>query len=835
MIIHDSKKLVWCAIYLCVCVICCAYIYFNSFQIFKTKTLELDATEIYTLKSGETISQEISGYSGVLKNIYVKFGTEGRINNAKLYMRLLKGKEIINEWNIDTAELVDKEYKKFTVPHYYCMEATCTYNLEIEEIYDGDNAIDLYLSAGGNTLNADAQLYDKSICYKLESISLKATCIFQVIMLIIMSSIFIIFAFNKSLSIAKKIIFVFLVTTIINIMFIDVFERINTEVSIVSFVEGGQTEEIHVGQKKKYEFNNNQCVFDILEVFFEGGDQIGLHVTFLDKDSGKIIQELDVDDNNIVGDPLTGNRALWICPESRIEKGRYEIIIENKSAAEVYIYTEGEVLNVSEIKYTRVGIYIAFSIFVLLIVYLISLYWMGTKDNYGIEKFFVLTVIFVGICNFILFAPWNVPDSGSHYLASYRLSNIIMGLPEEQYWYGRNEDVQFWSNVWGKNGNPGMLSYTDLLYNLKLKCEDGHLVDMPEHQERMEYYSLLCYWPQTLGLVIGRLLNLSAIVSVYLARLMIFVFYVWGSYNAIKNTPIGKNIFALIQLMPMSMMNSSAISYDPLVLVTTLNFIAVILALYNNPYSKKMMIQAMVWIFMIGGTKGGGYLILLPLVFILFNRDYVKKSCCTCFSIIGSGIISVLLFNILIQNGNELFQFGIEGNGKMVASYALQHPIKYLQMAFITYLDRIDTYLFDMVGSDLGWLEYTVPHYILVGLFLITIICAFMDVDEIKLEKKVKYIFELVIVLTLITTPAMLLSFTDKGSKVILGLQGRYFLPLAVILLLLLTKFSLHNIGGRIISEGTEERSSIKSKLFYTYGMLLCAALYYMMRLYLTR
>ena len=301
-----------------------------------------------------------------------------------------------------------------------------------------------------------------------------------------------------------------------------------------------------------------------------------------------------------------GRTAIVLRPSKPVEKGYYQIFLENRGTEPIRLCTYDDMLNVVEIKFTGIGYYMAMLLTSVLFAYIGLLSFIIWKNGFiTIESFFLITVVTLGICYYLLFTPWSIPDAGAHYLASYRLSNILLGFPKGQYWFGRIEDGQFYSNLWGKDKFPGMLGYTDLAYNFALTCKEKAIEDFPYHLEKMEYYSMLSYWPQMLGISIGRIAGLSAIACVYLAKLMIFIFHVLGCANAIKTTPVGKSVFAMIPLLPMALMNSGAISYDPLCLITTLNLSAGIFALYKEPASKKILFQVIFWSFMVGASKGG--------------------------------------------------------------------------------------------------------------------------------------------------------------------------------------------------------------------------------------
>ena len=670
--------------------------------------------------------------------------------------------------------------------------------------------------------------------YMLEDPSGTILRYLRMIALMLMVVVFVFLATDNRFTIVKKIIFAVTVTLIANIVIIDLFENINTEVETVSFKDDGQTLELQPGENKTFGLKNEQCVFDILKIFIEGENKNGIYVSISESESGKVIIEKGSNDNNIITDAGNGKTAISLRPSEPVEKGEYRVFVENRGKEPIKLCTYDGSLNVVTEKITRIGYYIALLLIFVLFAY-IGLFSIIVRKNgsISVEGFFLITVLALGICYYILFSPWNIPDSAAHYLASYRLSNIMLGFPKEQHWYGRMEDEWFYSNLWGKGLFPGMLEYTDLGYNFTLFCKGKAIVDFPEHFEKMEYYSMLSFWPQMLGLTIGRIVGFSAIVCAYMAKLMIFIFYVLGCMNAVKITPVGKGVFAMIALLPMSLMNSSAISYDPLCLITALNLVACIFALYKNPTSKKILFQAMIWSFMVGASKGGGYLILLPLVFVLIERSNIKNSLLNCISIIGSGLFSVFLFDKWLTRGQEFFQFGGEWENTMTAGFALEHPIRYIQMCVLTYLDKADALFFEMIGSSLSWREDTIPHFVILGLTVVVLLYAVMEEDEIVLDAKHKYAFVFITALSVMTTPAMLLSWTRIGSLTIGGLQGRYYLPVLVIAVLLITKFSLHSVN--FIHIGIAKSNLIKNRLLYLFAILSCLSVYYMMRLYLRR
>ena len=517
--------------------------------------------------------------------------------------------------------------------------------------------------------------------------------------------------------------------------------------------------------------------------------------------------------------------------------GKYIVYISNIGNEDLAVSVLGEdnhVLNVQLNKITWLGRKIAIMCLILLGIHLVLIKIFSPKKEIDIVMFFLFSIIPFSIIYLILILPWSVPDSGTHFLTAYRFSNLLLGNGGARAWTGRADDVAFIANAWyGGNANPNIHGYVDVAKNCKLFVENAITIDLPFQFEEMEFYSIINYLPQVTGILIGRIFGLSTVFSIYLARVLTMCFYIYFSYHAVKVTPIGKSIFVIISLLPMSLMMSSSFSYDSMALISSLNFVACTLSLYQEKRAKRRLLESMFWAFMVGAVKGGGYLILLPIVFILVSKDK-RTSRVNIISVVCSGLISVFLFDVVLTGGSKLFQFGIEGNGKMSALFAFHEPLKYLQMCIGSYLEYLDGLVFGLGGSYLSWIEATIPNTIIVGLLLIMGIYSSYEMDEIKLRNKDKMVFVFIIFLALLSTPMMLLSFTDQGSSVVRGLQGRYYLPILVLVMLVLTKFDLHTChntyDGKVCL-----LNDIKRKCFIGCSVLNCLAVYYMMRLYLER
>ena len=448
--------------------------------------------------------------------------------------------------------------------------------------------------------------------------------------------------------------------------------------------------------------------------------------------------------------------------------------------------------------------------------------------------FFLLTSICFGLIMMVLVPAWSIPDSGSHYIATYRFSNKLLGLGKEFEWYGRKEDCTFFAEIWNRNVNPNTFSYGTLANNIHLLCKDSELIKIPFSAEYMTYYSPINYLPQIIGLTIGRLLGLGSAVCIYLARFFVLIFYSLGCFYSIKKTPVGKSIFAFVCLLPMPLMIGNSFSYDAIVIIVTMNFIASIFRLSDNMNSKFYFIEALICSFLLGATKAGGYVLLLPLVIVLARKRHNKKSIIYIISIIFTCVASMLLFDLVLQDANNYFQLGSEDSPNLSASWAYMHPFNYLKLCFVTFAKQSPSLVLGMMGEYLGWLEKTLPKFLLIFMGIIIIAYSLLEKDKVNFGKKDVLACVLSIFMMLVIAPSMLLSSTPIGSNTIMGLQGRYFLPILPIILLLLTKSLRSKKISKIIAS-TKTSEKIRFSLMYTYSLLMCIAIYYMLRMYLCR
>lgn len=820
-------------LFFCVCIFISFYSHIGS--VFYYSSMLPSSAEPIQLEPNKHYISEFKSNGDPIKEVEIQFCAYQRINHGTLYVSINNGRETLYTWVLPTEEILDNDFHVFKAENKILLDESSVYYLDIYEEYEGDNAIAVYSapSSGGNIVAGEDIYYNRAFCglgtfeNTFQKNKYLPVYLTGLLLLMLFTACLIDL---RNYSIHRGVLIFAAVILFFKMADYDLFRNFAKKTVVENCGESDTTFSVASNQRFVSDISVTRSPFNSLEFFVEGETYGNIAVELKNARTGEIYFDDIILRQDILNDGRTGKDAVIIKSEKSFPKGNYIISVRNDGEDDLSlnILDDGR-LNILAEQETYIAHRMAMFVFFLLGFTFIFI------AAYAIKKFefhhlYLTALIPLSVCYLVLFVPWSQPDTGSHFLATYRFSNIVMGYGKEFEWYGRESDAEFYRDTWGKDLNPSLKSYSGIVHNMELICEKPEMVELPAKAEHMEYYSIVNYLPAVLGLSLGRLLNLGTVLSIYLGRVFQMALYIWATYRAVKRTPFGKGVLAGVAALPMCLMMSSAISYDLMVILSTISFTASILFLYKNRNSVAGLAEAAVWSFVIGSVKGGGYLILLPLVFIIANKDTWKDTWRKMALIIVTGLVAVVLFDKVLPAGMGLFQFGVEESEKMTAAYALQEPLHFLDMCIETYLIHLDSLTIDIGGTALAWLEETVPSVIIVLLMIMIGIYSIFEKDDFALGQKDKYILAFIVIVGVIATPAMLLSVVTKGSGWINGLQGRYYLPLLPIVFMIFTKFSLH-----YMTSNEPTRETVKNKVILAYGFLSFFAVYYMLRLYLRR
>lgn len=427
------------------------------------------------------------------------------------------------------------------------------------------------------------------------------------------------------------------------------------------------------------------------------------------------------------------------------------------------------------------------------------------KSLLKIENIYTLLALFFGSLFIFITPPLQSPDEGAHLSKALHASN-----------------GQFYSNVSdGKNIDTSPVSFENFLNEEYVvagdfskdwapnKIIDWQYTPSPSEGYTEKNYATAdafspAYIIPALGIVFARMV--SHIVGVgstpiglmfYFARFFTLLFSVFIIRYAIKRTPIFKKTMTLVALIPMSLFLCSMVTYDNVILAFSLLFFAIFFDLLFKKHTIRpldIILLILAGIFLVNvKLMYAAFLILLPFIpKSSFNNKKIRHL----LLIFGGIILATILYNIpLALNGSTVAGMTSTPEAQQQLSWMVSQPFDYLKVFFYNLFAQRNYYLNSTVGL-LGNADSFNPLIINLLIYVAIIIMAISegktDLNHLKISLKITNILCSIFCVTTIFA-ALYIGFTapqlkEIGGDTIIGVQGRYFIPL---LLPLLATFSM--------------------------------------------
>ncbi len=442
--------------------------------------------------------------------------------------------------------------------------------------------------------------------------------------------------------------------------------------------------------------------------------------------------------------------------------------------------------------------------------------------------------------------PLQVPDEGNHFLKSYKIAELNFS---RQPYSAPTSLVELDS------------AFVHLHFFAGKKTSSGditrHLGDRLEPGKRVRVSPpdyTLPYLPQALGVFIGKTLNLSPLLLMYLGRIFNLLISGVILFFAIRIIPEFKWILLLLALMPKTIFLLGSLSYDSLTI--SLSFLTLAVFLYYA-YGA---VQTLGWKHL--AVMGGLILLLLLckppyfllglLFFLIPPRKFGKM-----YKYLMTGIGVVFLAGIVFIAWPRVSQsLRISGTPAQVEISAtgetdredlplirpdeqMRNIMKdvpaYLKMIFRSAFVLHRHYFFNSFVGYLGWVDVELPEMITWTYFLLLLAGGLLLYEgKVQLNIPRRLLLAVMLFATfLIVETAMYLYATRPGRGEVFGVQGRYFIPMAPLIFMLLYNrmigprlnmmFSLRRKEYRqakpkvrpVILQEVQEKEQLFNKFFY--------------------
>ena len=311
----------------------------------------------------------------------------------------------------------------------------------------------------------------------------------------------------------------------------------------------------------------------------------------------------------------------------------------------------------------------------------------------------------------------------------------------------------------------------------------------------------ISYMPQVVGIIIAKHMNWSPLAILWCGRLANLFLYLLVMFIAIKIIPNEKwkAILLVVGTLPMSLNLAATVSPDTIIISFTI--LAISYALHLKFEKEKINIIDIVLfsiLCMIPTVCKIVYFPLLLLFFILPKEKFDGKIKRLISFVLALLIVFIpyYILNNIISRGD--WSLPIRNNMNEQILFTVSSIPRLLLTIINTFYSESTNYFSEMIG---GWNTITVISVIIFIMIMLITFCNFDKQNKYSLLKKDKIILGVIAAIEIgAVFAAMYLSWTQARQIVIEGVQGRYFIPVLPIVLILINKNIINlNIKNKCI------------------------------------
>lgn len=406
------------------------------------------------------------------------------------------------------------------------------------------------------------------------------------------------------------------------------------------------------------------------------------------------------------------------------------------------------------------------------------------------EWVFVVFALIFGVGFVFVNAPYQAPDEGAHF---WRACHVSQG-----------------NLIITRKGNAVGGQIPKAAANAHLPYE--HLIGHPEERVNMDIFAAdlvrpydpekkvfidfftpslftpVVYLPQALGIAVGRAFNLSALKMMYTGRISALLCWTVMLYIAIRVVPVLKWLFLVVALQPRSLFQAASLSADgPTNAIALLLTAMIMKAIFGKePSIGKSLLWTILILSILLSTAKQVYLPLVGLVFLIPVTRFGdwKNKLIYCGVVIAAALLATGLWSIVIR---DLYVPRNGANAPEQMALIMAQPWMFLVITFNSLLESWKGLFVSFIGV-LGFLDIWLPNWIYFTYPFVLIAAALFDANQKKSLKWLdrSWIILICIVSLLLIELSIYLTWTKPGNPIVVGVHGRYFIPLIIPALLAL-------------------------------------------------
>lgn len=421
-----------------------------------------------------------------------------------------------------------------------------------------------------------------------------------------------------------------------------------------------------------------------------------------------------------------------------------------------------------------------------------SIYLFMVK-KIAIHKIFLSMILPLGLVYTITVPPGLVPDEWVHIENCLSLSGKILGKETTGLARFRTDEIELLSY---NTAYPNK-DYYEYTYDNLISISNNEYKEIKD-KNSTSITLLTAYFPAVIGVSIARIIGLGAVMTCYLGRIFNFLFYTYFTYKAFEKLPFGKYVLFAVVLLPMALQQMFSLSYDTL--INSCSFFCIAQGLEYVSKSCKNINRKEIFLYLFAAmvliaNKGSIYalILLIPIFSIYRNREnsfLIKQRAVFLITIVVIALILKLYPKFITEtrviNNSENIVTLIPGIPSYSLSYLVSNIKFTISLLFNTVAVKGMWYISSTIGSDLSWLTVQLPMWI-VNTWIVTLLMSVFTektgIKKFNIYNRLFY-FGIGIVVMIGVMLAMATSFTPNTYPYIEGVQGRYFIPIIFLLLI---------------------------------------------------
>ncbi|MDA2733126.1 DUF2142 domain-containing protein [Bacillus cereus] len=549
----------------------------------------------------------------------------------------------------------------------------------------------------------------------------------------------------------------------------------------------------------------------------------------------KLITKGETENINLTSDMFKEDGELYIPLSKNIQKKSTDlkIVIENIKFDEnkgIYITTafpiedkmidvngemkENKVVAVdyhlSSLPYWKLGVLLVLSGLVALL-----LVWAGKKI---VVEYVLIATIFGSF--FAVYTPIHqTSDEWVHFLKSQDVAqgNFITPKHEGNVGYFVSQkilDTYLHPVPRNEKINPDVVDYVKQ-FSIRPDMKNQQLF---EPQATTAVYTVIPYIPQAIGIKLAMIADTNIWTANILGRLVNLLAFVMMSAYALYKMPIMRRTFMFFMLAPIIMFHAASLSADAVLMGSSFIFIALVMRLWFNEDFKKSEFVAMAVSGIVMTLCKFTYWPLLLLMLCTRVSKYGMKKNYWLFNIGITGAAGLLVagWNIFVMKyvGDGLNSGNVSATGQI--SYMLNHPLEALKVFIRSFDHGLDEWFemyntFGFLSTPLKGILYLYP--------IVFVLIAIMDqkegIPKLDWMKKWGLRFCSISVILLVML-SIYMTWTTVGFPYVVGIQGRYFIPIIPLILLLIQQ----HFKIKVEKPNIDIFASKAATLFLTYAFV---------------